>query len=141
MKAQTLRQIRRWHLYLGVFFTPAILLFSISGGLQTYRLQDEDNPPYWITWIASLHKDQRLPQVKAPEPKHEASAPAAAPSKPKPIPLSRQILRVFTALLAAGLTFSALLGVMIALNTRSTRNVSLIMLALGTVLPLAAAYI
>lgn len=141
MKAQTLRQIRRWHLYLGVFFTPAILLFSISGGLQTYRLQDEDNPPYWITWIASLHKDQRLPQVKVPEPKHDVAAPAESPPKPKPVPLSRRILQLFTALLAAGLSFSAILGVMIALNTKSTRNISLVMLALGTVLPLAAAYI
>lgn len=136
MKAQTMRQLRRWHLYLGVFFAPAILLFSVSGGLQAYRIQDAPNPPYWIAWIASVHKDQRLPKPVAPEKEH------AEPAKPKPaIPLSRQILRVFAALLAAGLSLSALLGVMIALNTKSTRNISLLMLVLGTVLPVAALYI
>ncbi len=61
MKAQTMRQLRRIHHYIGVFFKPAILLFALSGALQTFRLQEEKGyggtPQTWIVWMASVHKD------------------------------------------------------------------------------------
>jgi hypothetical protein len=52
MNAKTMRRIRQLHLYIGVFFLPAILFFAISGGLQAFRLQqasgwDGAPPPAW----------------------------------------------------------------------------------------------
>ena len=59
MNAQTMRRIRQLHLYIGVFFLPAILFFAISGGLQAFRLQqasgwDGAPPP---AWMGSVHID------------------------------------------------------------------------------------
>ncbi len=147
MKAQTMRQVRQLHLYLGIFFTPAILLFSVSGGLQTYRLQEAKGyggpPPSWIVWMASVHKDQRLPRAEAEAaPKPAAATGAPTPAKPKsPQSSGIALLKIFVALLAAGLCFSALLGSVIALNMRSTRNVSLVMLALGAIVPVMTLYL
>ena len=39
MTPQTLRTLRKLHHYFGVVLAPAILFFAISGGLQTFRLQ------------------------------------------------------------------------------------------------------
>ena len=141
MKHTTMRQIRRYHYYLGVFFAPAILLFAISGALQTFRLQEEkgwgSRPPGWIVWMASFHKDQRLPVEKpmAAKPPAPAGAQTEAPKPPvkKPFKLP---LQIFVALMSIGLAVSALLGVAIALNNRATRRASITMLIAGTVLPL-----
>lgn len=143
MRAQTLRKLRQWHRYLGVFFTPAILLFSISGGLQTYRLQETGGyggtPPSWIVWMASIHKDQRLPRSSA-EPDRKSPV-STQPAKPKATPRrSTTLLKAFVALLAAGLGLSALLGATIAINTKASRGFSLLVLALGAIVPIAMLY-
>jgi len=144
IKAQTMKQVRRFHHYLGVFFTPAILLFAFSGALQTFRLQEEKGyggmPPSWIVWMASVHKDSSLPRAKSPEPELR---PAPRPSEPSnrdvkpavPRP-SRLPMKIFVTLLAIGLIVSSLLGTIIALNNKTTRRVSVLMLVAGTALPL-----
>ncbi|MGY4396537.1 hypothetical protein ACVWZA_001717 [Sphingomonas sp. UYAg733] len=139
MKQQTLRRIRQYHLYLGVFFAPAIVLFSLSGALQTFRLQDKNplggKPNAAIVWMASFHKDQRLPHEK---PKRAVSAatakPVAEPVVPKPNTLP---LQIFVTLLSIALIASTILGLTIALTSRATRRISFAMLAVGTTLPLA----
>lgn len=150
MTPKTMQQIRRYHLYLGVFFAPAILLFAFSGALQTFRLQEEKGwggtPPGWIVWMGSVHKDSRVPVAKAPEAHEEhaddhdhadpAPAPAAKPAKPAPKGYTLP-MKVFAVLMAIGLMFSALLGVTIALNSRQTRRMTIAMLVAGSVLPLA----
>ncbi len=152
MKAQTLRQLREFHHYVGVFLAPAILFFALSGAVQTFRLQEEKGwggpPPAVLVWMASVHKDQALPHEKAAKP---AAKPAAAKAKgdadhgddhagdhhhegghgPSPLPL-----KIFVLLLSLGLITSTLLGITIALANRATRPVSIALLAAGTVLPL-----
>lgn len=141
-----MRRLRQLHLYLGVFFAPAIMFFAFSGALQTFSLHEGGHgstyePPVWIVTIASIHKDQRLPRAKAehrdPEPAHAAKAGReteqrvhSEPSGPSPLPL-----KIFVLCLAVGLILSALLGITIALRNKATRQISLIMLALGTGLP------
>ena len=147
MKAQTMRQLRRIHHYIGVFFTPAILLFALSGALQTFRLQEEKGyggtPPTWIVWIASVHKDSATPRDRGGERKAQrpvASVAERARPIAKPTPAlsrpSRLPMQVFVALLSVGLIVSSVLGVMIALNNAATRRVSILMLVIGTALPL-----
>jgi hypothetical protein len=142
MKAQTMRRVRQWHFYLGVFFAPLIMLFALSGALQTFRLQEEkgwgSQPPAWIETIGSIHRDSKLPKAKpAAEQDHDAPKPAAtAPAKPRPPGPNKLPMQILMVVMSVALMFSALLGVVIALNNRQTRQMSLVMLAAGTVLPI-----
>jgi hypothetical protein len=141
MKARTQQALRRYHLYIGMFLAPAIIFFSLSGALQTFRLQEEKGwggtPPTWIVWLASIHKDDRLPQPKTAGPddhvKPAAKPAAKTPQKPKSSALP---FKIFAALLSIGLILSAVLGIVIALNNRATRRVSTIMLVAGVVVPI-----
>lgn len=145
MKAQTMRRVRQYHFYLGMFFAPAILLFALSGALQTFRLQETKGyggtPPGWIVWMASVHKDQSLPRA-TPERLPKAK-PSAKPTEVRrnggdrpferisPLPL-----KVFVAVMSIGLLASAILGILIALTNRTMRRTSIVILAAGAVLPL-----
>ena len=157
MTPQTMRRIRQFHLYLGVFFAPAIVCFALSGALQTFRLQEEkgwgSQPPAWIEWIASVHKDSKLPRIKAPEAGHEEAGPQkpvaapaglqkpAATAGPKPPQVNKLPMQIFTVVMSVGLILSAFLGAAIALNNRSTRRMAVAMLAAGSVVPIALLYI
>ena len=143
MTPQAMRKVRQFHLYIGVFFTPAILFFAISGGLQTFRLQQESGwggapAPAWITWIASVHTDQAGPRdEKKPEagkprpPIDPARAAERAARQQAVLPM-----KIFTVLLAVALTLSSLLGAVIAINMRATRRVAIVMLVAGSLLPI-----
>jgi hypothetical protein len=142
LKVQQIRALRQLHYYVGVFLAPAIILFALSGALQTFRLQEEKGfggpPPGWIVWMASVHKDQAQPRaapagVKKPSGEAKPSQAAQKPGAERPSTLP---LKIFVILLAIGLIASALLGVVIALNNRATRRVSAILLAAGAVVPL-----
>jgi hypothetical protein len=148
MNAATMRKLRQFHLYIGVFFAPAILFFAISGGLQAFRLQqasgwDGAPPPQWMATMGSVHIDQRLP-VAEPEKKPEVAKPKTAEELAKDAAKAAERkakgqkalpMKIFTAVLAAALAFATLLGAAIALSMKSTRRISLIMLAAGAVVP------
>lgn len=151
MRPNTLRLLRRYHHYLGLFFAPMILLFAISGALQTFRLQEAKGyggtPPNWIVWLASVHKDQGPPRerkaekpkpapgaAEAQKPRAEASAGAA--KRPSPLPL-----KVFVVLLSIALSLSTITGIVIALASRAMRRISIILLVLGTVVPIVLLWV
>lgn len=148
MRPNTLRTLRRYHHYLGLFFAPMILLFSVSGALQTFRLQEArgygGTPPNWIVWLASVHKDQgppRAPRADKPKAAGEAAKPRsegerAGPKRPSPLPL-----KIFVVALAIALAFSTITGVVIALSIRSMRRVSIALLVAGTVVPIALLWV
>ena len=150
MKPNTLRSLRRYHSYMGLFFAPMILLFSVSGALQTFRLQETRGyggpPPNWIVWLASVHKDQGPPRPPRPE-RPKAARPAVSGEKPegrqardtkRPSPLP---LKIFVVLLSIALAVSTVLGVMIALSIKGSRRISVSLLALGTVVPIVLLWI
>ncbi|TPG53989.1 hypothetical protein [Sphingomonas glacialis] len=148
MRPNTLRTLRRYHHYLGLFFAPMILLFSVSGALQTFRLQEArgygGTPPNWIVWLASVHKDQgppRPPRAEKPKPQAEAGKPRgeaerAGPKRPSPLPL-----KIFVVLLSIALCASTITGVAIALSIRSMRRISIAMLVTGTIVPIVLLWI
>ncbi|MBC7520297.1 MAG: hypothetical protein H7268_04285 [Sandarakinorhabdus sp.] len=142
-----MRKIRQFHFYTGVFFAPLIILFALSGALQTFRLQEEKGwggqPPAWIETMASIHKDSKLPRAKAPEAEHDQAAPAVAagpdaakPVKPRPPGVNKLPMQIFLTAMSIGLMLSAFLGIAIAINNKTTRRLSIIMLAAGTILPI-----
>ncbi len=142
MKPRTLMTLRQYHLYLGVFFAPMILLFSVSGALQTFRLQEEKGygakPPGWIVWLASVHKDQRLPREKKPAPEQAAAKPAMpkpvddAAKQPNTLPL-----KIFVLLMSIGLALSTITGLIVALAHHRTRRTYLAIMLAGAIVPVA----
>ena len=147
MKAQTARQLRRLHHYVGLFFAPAILFFAFSGALQTIGLHENHGPgpqpPTWIRWVASVHKDQRplkiapaKPEPSGPAPQKDEHAHDHEDGGPSPVPM-----KAFVLLLSIGLIISSLLGVTIALTNRATRRSSILALAFGAVTPLILLYL
>lgn len=162
MKGSTNRRLRRLHRYLGLFFAPALLLFSLSGALQTYRWQEPKgfggDPPGWIVWLASVHKDQALPRPAkaggpeagpAPSGKAKAAGPEAkagpagsevkAPSAKggeRKGPGRRPGLMLFVGLFGLALFLSTLFGLAIALANAATRRTNLVVLAAGAIVPL-----
>jgi ABC-type nickel/cobalt efflux system permease component RcnA len=157
-----MRRLRQFHLYLGTLFAPAIIFFAFSGALQTLGLHENRNhgpvePQAWIVVLASVHKDQRLPRQRAaadndhdhhddagnqdqhaaPEPDHHHRHHASADDSDDRSPP----LKLFVLALSFGLIASAFLGVVIALRNRATRAVTLVMLAVGTALPVALLFV
>jgi hypothetical protein len=104
MSSKILKTSRLLHLYLGVFTAPALIFFSITGGLQTFSFHETTRgssyvPPKIFTQLAQLHKKQTLvvpakkPQPPAqtkPEDKSAIDKPASdkstdhIPSVPRP---------------------------------------------------------
>ena len=73
MPASTLKLFRQTHLYFGVFISPALLFFALTGALQTFSLHETTQgsnykPAKWIVALGQLHKKQTLtvPQRKPP---------------------------------------------------------------------------
>lgn len=147
--------LRKLHRYLGVFFTPAILFFAFTGALQTFGLHEskqrgEPPPVAWIATLASLHKDQHLPQARRAAPPRKAPVVgAAAPShdmataNPQPPAAdaheqekSTLPLKLFVLAVAIGLCITSLLGLTLAFSNPRKRKEAGVMLVLGTLLPL-----
>ena len=159
MKGSTNRRLRRLHQYLGLFFAPSLLLFSLSGALQTYRWQEPKGyggaPPAWIVWMASVHKDQAQPRPPRsageggapPAAAQKAAAPAGGEAKAGPVkgapkgPGRRQGLMLFVGLFGLALFVSTLLGIAIALANVATRRRSLLLLGAGVAVPLLLLYV
>lgn len=145
-----LRPIRLFHLYCGVFISPAVLFFALSGAMQTLGLHEfgGQHPGYtpakWILKLAQIHKHQTVEQMfrRPPAPPLGAAptdnkGPNAAPSPNEPIPLkrSRVPLQVFFLVVSLGLFSSTLTG--LYMSWRYTRPKKLLLLSLigGIVLP------
>ena len=138
--------IRQWHLWLGMLIAPSLLMFSFSGALQIFRLQESHTgytPPAVIERMGRLHKDQVFaPEKKRPAPP-AASAPASAQpavaaraEAPRPGPtLSKRLLQWFFTLVSVGLVVSTLLGVWMGAVVSRWKISARWMLAAGAVVP------
>lgn len=149
MTPRTMRQLRQFHLWFGMIFAPAILFFAFSGALQTFDFQETVDgvaPPKWIAVIAAIHKKQDFPKPRKPRPEGAVPAAAAtpaeksAPARPAPAH-SPWPLKVFVGLMSIGLMASTLLGITIALSNRTSRRRSLLLLTLGTLLPISMLFV
>ncbi|HUQ30737.1 MAG TPA: hypothetical protein VM095_01400 [Pyrinomonadaceae bacterium] len=121
-----MKRIRQIHFYLGVFFAPIIILFAISGALQTFRLQESPKgssytPPSWIVKLADVHKDQRA--------SHE-------PGNSRSLPL-----QWFVVLMSVGLVGTSILGIYMAVKYNREKRLVIGLIALGFIIPLALLYL
>jgi hypothetical protein len=137
MKGTTLRSLRQWHHYIGVFLAPAVLFFAFSGLIQVLGWQDLRNPPPagWVSAIAGIHKKQALPKPRPAEPARKLAAAPRAGGDDDHDHDAFTPLKIFALLTAIGLFTTTLIGLTIALGTRNLRRQSLIALGLGIVVP------
>ncbi len=166
-KSAYLHVFRLLHLYTGVFITPAVLFFALTGAAQTFGLHEtnRDHPNYkparWLVVLGELHKKQTAevpvrhgPPPARPEasPRPHSSSEAAGPgihpavlsASPAPAPATHRHplpLRVFFLIVAVGLFSSTLTG--LTLTYKYMRNKPLItgLLAAGVVLPLVLIFV
>ena len=164
-----LKQIRQLHLYLGTFFAPAIIFFSLTGALQTFSLHETAGAPAWIAKLAMIHKNQRLATDEAPRgprPERAAAKPAAAvpqavnatgatletapagqtgaeeaapPGAPRGP--SPLPLKIFVLCMAIGLVTTTILGVTMAFKYNRSKKLVWGLLIAGAVLPLLLLFV
>lgn len=143
-RAATLMAVRVWHSYAGAFFAPAFLFFSITGAVQTFNLHKPTpsyRPPAVLLVLASMHKNQNLHVKSADDAAPKMGQRARAADKPHDKPplvssvVAQWMLKMFVALVAAGLAASRALGPYMSLQT-SRRRAVLLCFAAGTALPM-----
>ena len=159
-----LKFLRKVHLYIGIFISPALLFFAFTGALQTFSLHETTKgssyqPPQWAVTLAQLHKKQttEIPVRKpgpAPEkpgadkaasaPPAEAAKPApASPPAPAPPPAPKLApkrahlpMKIFFLGVALGLFTSTLTGIYMAYKFDRNRWLVSGLLLAGVVVPL-----
>jgi hypothetical protein len=95
------RNLRKLHLYLGVFFTPLLLFFVITGGYQTVdsdRLKSPSEAESMVQKLRVVHTDQIYPDTGALRQK-------ASPKLFRGLVLAMSAALVLTTLLGLGLAF------------------------------------
>ena len=103
-----LKLLRKLHLYIGVFITPALLFFAFTGVLQTFSLHETTQgsaykPPSWAVKMGQLHKKQTLevpvrkprPVTDAPKPDKPSAAPTQSPGTLAPKPKTHLPMKIF----------------------------------------------
>jgi hypothetical protein len=132
--------IRRLHLYLGLFFAPSILFFAFTGALQTLGLHESRKgqsyvPPAWIATLAHVHKDQRLGDLaREPVVPADAGQPRAGEHPAGPHRLA--LLKWFVLVMSLGLSISTALGIYMSFAYNRHRIVLWSLLVSGVLLPL-----
>ena len=143
-----LKVIRQIHLYTGIFISPAILFFALTGALQTFSLHEttrgsDYKPPAWIVTLAQLHKKQtttipvrkQRPPDATPKPDKPANVPTPPPS-PEPPQKSHLPMKIFFLLVSVGLFTSTLTGVYMSYKFIRNKLVVTGLLIAGILVPL-----
>jgi hypothetical protein len=143
-RGKLIKSLRALHRYLGIFFSPAILFFALSGGLQVLNLHKPDKntgytPAAWIQEMAQVHKSQSLSlpkeRTKPAQSDPVSGDPPAAKNAARPHK-SKLPLQCFFLVMSTGLIATTLLGIYMAFCFRGKRWLTWAMLIVGTLLPI-----
>jgi hypothetical protein len=139
-----LKVARQIHLYTGIFLSPAILFFALTGALQTFSLHEtprgsDYKPPTWIVTLSQLHKHQTTtvparkprPALDAPKPDKHSDASAPVPPEKTHLPM-----KIFFLLVAIGLFISTLSGVYMSYKFIRNGLIVTALLLAGIIVPL-----
>ncbi len=158
-----LRLLRKIHLWVGIFTTPALAFFAVTGAMQTFSLHETTagssyKPPQWIATLAQVHKKQTtaIPVRKsrpaagegAPDdrrrsdagatasPAQERPTPAPAAEPARPAQKSHLPLKIFFLLVSISLLISTATG--IYMSYKYSRNWWVLsgLLVAGVVIPI-----
>ena len=148
------RQARDLHSYLGIFFSPAILFFALTGAVQLVGLHEAHpgqpyQPPAWLQRLAQVHIHQTvaLPPKRVPPPAAErARQPQGGEPGPgqqqgerrrRPQTIGTTLSKAFFLLMSLGLLGTTSLGIYLAFKFNRNRRLTWTLLAVGTLLPVA----
>jgi hypothetical protein len=142
MKGATQKRLRNLHNWFGLFFAPGLIFFALSGALQTLGLH-ESGPgrqpaAAWIGVLASVHQEGEaaLPERHAP-PVGQAKPAAKPAAEHDHDDGGLSAFKIYVLLLSVSLIASAGTGIAIALANPAARRRTLVLLALGCVVPVA----
>ena len=151
--AASLKSVRLIHRYIGLFFSPTILFFAITGGLQMFGMHETARgssyvPPNILVHLSQLHKKGTLylPLRKVSPPnsvksdgakldgsKLEIPKPTqASPATPPPNSLP---MKIFFAATALALAVSTCTGLIMGWKYARRKSIVLLTLAAGVLIP------
>ena len=120
-----IRWLRRLHTFLGVFFSPLLLLFVITGWWQTVTVNRNKGLGFgnsWIEKLSTIHIDNYFPLVGA----HNYST---------------DLFKALVVLMAIGLVFTTLIGVVMAFRFAKGKASLVIILVAGILVPILLLYL
>jgi hypothetical protein len=136
-----MKRVRQVHVWLGLFFAPAILFFASSGVLMTLGLHKAASDgsreaPSWIAELADVHRKQRLSTAgpRNVKPAGEKSAKDASPSIAKDVSPPK-LFRAFVVTMAAGIVVTTILGLQMAFAIGRNGRLKWAVLVAGVALP------
>ena len=132
-----MRRVRQVHVWLGVFFAPAILFFACSGALMTLDLHKSRNGSEVLPVVARMAEIHRKQSAfpSAPKAPTAEKSPSAKIKDESSEAGSRTLFRAFVVLMAVGLAATTVLGLVMAFTQSRQRSRLAWALALGLVLP------
>jgi len=149
---RTLRVFRKTHLYFGLFISPALLFFAITGAIQTLSLHEAAGssykPPKVLAELGQLHKKQTtvMPVKKAPEGAKasegghgDRAAQAGAPQQAVTLTDKQKQhlpMKIFFLVVSVGLLTSTVTGIYMSYKFERNRLLVTGALVAGVVVPL-----
>jgi hypothetical protein len=144
-KSSFLNRARQLHLYLGTFFAPSIIFFSLTGSVQLLGVHQPHpggyQPPVWVAKLAEIHKHQSLgaPPNRAPMMAREktpfepegALEPRVPPAGMKP----NLAVKGFFLLMSIGLLVTTSLGIYMSFKYNRRRKIVWGLLMAGMAIP------
>ena len=126
MRGKLLFFARRAHLYMGVFFSPLLLMFLITGWWQTFSSDDDKERVggffhELIKKFSNVHTDSEWPRAGA----HHYG----------------WMMKYFVVAMCVALMFSILLGLFLSWQTTKSKWRVILALFLGILIPAVLAYI
>ncbi|HZC35480.1 MAG TPA: hypothetical protein VE242_07700 [Chthoniobacterales bacterium] len=120
-----IRWVRRLHTFLGVFFSPLLLLFVITGWWQTVTVNRNKGLGFGTSWIeklSTIHIDNYFPLAGA----HNYST---------------DLFKALVVLMAIGLVFTTLLGLVMAFRFAKRKASLVLILVAGILVPIFLLYL
>jgi hypothetical protein len=120
-----IRWLRRLHTFLGVFFSPLLLLFVVTGWWQTVSPNRNKGLGFGTSWIeklSTIHVDNYFPLPGARN-------------------YSTDLFKVLVILMAIGLIFSTLLGLVMAFRFAKRKGPITLILLAGILVPIFLLYL
>ncbi len=125
MRGKWLQRVRQLHTWLGVFFSPLLLLFIVTGWWQTFQTEDDKNKDFFNATMAkfsTIHTDDYFSKGAG---HHHASA----------------HFKILVAAMALALILSILLGLALACQSRKKIGWTLLAFLLGILVPALILYL
>jgi len=134
--------LRNWHAMISAFVAPMVLFFSLSGALQIFNFHQSHGSyaaPVVLQKLGRLHKDQVFaPVPQRQRPAGEATRPAGgAPPAEPPMAKSTLALKILFFWEAVAVALTTLFGIWVAVTHPKYGRRSWILIAAGTLIPLA----